>query len=1288
MTVIPQVTLSPLILISPTMEGQELGIDTNGIDLIYQASTTVQAVTVSIEGSNFTSLTPTLMAGYNKFTVSITGITPSSSVIQVLAVGTSYNPADPPMTGPYYATPTSSFGLVYTGLSGSLPVLNPPSGVRTYNGLNQAQLEWVLPTTPGLLGVRVQYSTDSTGVNVPYQQYGPLVTQITRAANNVTNSKTSTAVIGDQTTITTVDTTIPVSYSSVIFPQSIAGGANFFYAVLSTVVQDPITNTVYESNFNGPFQLGFVDLRQVNPYDYQYLQQKEDIASRLISSAMANYPQLDLTPRSELRDLHIDPISLELSQQSVREWFGRCSQSISAMATIDDYDGDGVSDPFNTSPFKSQIATAWNLSASNTQLLIDKQFDILGERSGITRGGATQSVVMMTLYTYSKPTTQVTFTQSAMTFSAAGNSQSPAVNFAAVGSAVVTLQSINAIYSSANNWWSVDVPAECTVTGSIGNVGAGAISQASGLPSGWLCINQGPATYGTDQQSNSSYAVMIKNRLVVGVDSGSRLGYLNTTLATPGVIGANVVAAGDVEMERDWLTQPTLAGGGKHIFGCVDIYVRGITDSQQADGQVFSWGNSSSTYRSFTSYTPLQISNKSLLAIKPASTLSGLIYTPIEIVATQGTNQIFFGVQTCKVDPTTNTMYLNPTELCYQLTNVGGANEQYQIFQLNGVNATNQMVINYLNPQAPNVSVVGWLRMQTPLRRYPTAQPVSTVYSVVGNGDSGTLSPLGVRLIHSQDPLLNGFSNKANDLVQIDTTANATYPNITPTVLSTMPGLAPGSRVPFAFVTNGPTIKPIDTDMQVSLDNQGRVYGINSVRSADLSTVYKINVDYAIIPTGIPSYSGNPSISSPQIAPTCNYNAYSIQWLPSGSIPLGQELLIGYNKYTLHEYCTLVTGESQTLTGSTPAPLANPGFIKNVWTPESYGYTVISMDSALASAFIPKQNRYIKVTYDNGSGPTVMVEGQDYTLTIDQNTYQAYVARILTGRIPDKSSVLVSYFYNEMFSVTTGYPGYIEQVANAIAQTKNAGGDVLIKQMMANAVDIILSVELNPNVTPVAMDGQIRTVLGVVLSNASSTVTQSEVIRQVKSIPGIANVIVPLTKLAKSDGSYDVGVIIPSGTTWIPITQDTTLGSLPFAANTWITSTATKVLPDQTIPSGGLPDAYVGMLYEGDQFRRASSIMDLVTNPPTSTTDLDGAFYIIGVGDQINSITPIPSVYEGCIIATFPSYLSNTTKSITPSGFSYKVTYQAWREGGYRDITLSSTEYLTLGSVTIDYITS
>jgi hypothetical protein len=1259
------------------MIGQALGIDTNGIDLVFNAPTTVIYITVSVENLTFASSTYTLVGGHNQFIVSVIGLTASPATMQVLVVGTSYNPSDPPLTGPYYATPTLSFGIIYTGTEGNLPILNPPSGVTVFNGLNQAKLQWIVPSQTGLLGVRVQYSTDSTGINTPYQQYGPFVTQITGAAKSTVSSSTSTAVTGDTTVTTTTAVTTPIQYSSVIFPQSIAQGSQYFYVVLSTVVQDPITNTIYESNFNGPFQLGFVDLRQVSPYDYQYLQQKEDIASRLISSAMTNYPQLDLTPRSELRDLQIDPISLELSQQSVREWFGRCSQSISAMATIDDFDSDGISDPFNTSPFKSQIATAWNLSASNTQALIDKQFDILGERAGLYRGGATNSVVVMTLYTYSRPITALSFIQSAMSFSSTGDSQTPAVRFSAAGSATVSPQSLSSLYDPANNWWSVSVPAECAVTGSVGNVGAGAITQAAGLPSGWLCVNLAPATYGTDKQSNSSYAVMIKNRMVVGVDSGSRLGYLNTTLATPGVIGANIVAAGDVEMERDWLTQPTMLGGGKHLFGCVDIYVRGTTDSQQTDSETFSWGNSSSVFRDFNSYVPLQISNKTLLAIKPATTLSSSIYTPIEIVATQGGKFIFFGVQTCKVDPITNTIYLNPTEFCYQLINAGGANEQYKIYQdFNGVNQTNQMMINYLTSQSTSVAIVGWFRMLTPLQRYPSAQPVSAAYSVTGNGNTGAIDSTYTRLIHSQDPLLNGFSNAANDVVQVDSTT------VVPIVLSVMPGQAPGSSVPFSFVNNGPTIMPIDTDMQVNLDNQGRMYGINSVRSADLSTVYTLNVDYAIIPTGLTASPSNPVVTSPDTAPVCNYNAYSIQWLSTGSIPIGQALLIGYNKYMLHEYCTLVTGESLTLSGIAKVPVANTGFIQNVWLPESYGHTEVSMDTDLIAAFIPKQSRYLKVTFNNGTGPAVMVEGQDYNLTIDQHSYQAYLSRIMTGRIPDNSIISVSYFYNETFAITTGYPGYIEQVANLIFNTKHAAADVLIKQMMANAVDVMLSVQLNANTSPETMDGQIRTVIGIVLSNANEKVTQSEIIRQVKSIPGIANVVVPLTKLAKSDGSYNAGVIIPTATKWIPVTSDLTFQGLPFAANTWITATTAKVLPDHTIPSGGLPDAYVGMLYEGNQFRRASSVMDLVSNPPNSTTTSDGAFYIIGVEDEINAITPISSVYEGCIIATFPSYITN------PAYYNFKVTYQVWREGGYRDITLSSTEYLTLGSVTIDYITS
>jgi hypothetical protein len=250
----------------------------------------------------------------------------------------------------------------------------------------------------------------------------------------------------------------------------------------------------------------------------------------------------------------------------------------------------------------------------------------------------------------------------------------------------------------------------------------------------------------------------------------------------------------------------------------------------------------------------------------------------------------------------------------------------------------------------------------------------------------------------------------------------------------------------------------------------------------------------------------------------------------------------------------------------------------------------------------------------------------------------------------------------------------VQQVATAVEQQRHAAADVLVKQMIQNSVDVILSVELNPNVTPETMDARIRTVISVVLSNTRGRVTQSEIIRQVKALSGVANVVVPLSKFAKSDGSYNIGHIIPTGTPWVRINEDANFATKQFPANTWITSE--QVLPDRTIPSGGVPDAYVGFLYEGEVYRRGGSIADFIANPPSPT---GGSFYIIGVDDQVDAATSLDPSYAGKIICSIPEHLGN------PAYANFKCTYQVWREGGYRDITLSPTEYLQMGRVTISY---
>jgi hypothetical protein len=232
--------------------------------------------------------------------------------------------------------------------------------------------------------------------------------------------------------------------------------------------------------------------------------------------------------------------------------------------------------------------------------------------------------------------------------------------------------------------------------------------------------------------------------------------------------------------------------------------------------------------------------------------------------------------------------------------------------------------------------------------------------------------------------------------------------------------------------------------------------------------------------------------------------------------------------------------------------------------------------------------------------------------------------------------------------------------------------------MIENPVDISMTVELDPNASPDTVDPKIRTVCSLVLDQCKDKLTQSEIIRQVKSISGVTNIQVPLTKFAKSDGAYDIGQIIPTGTPWIPFGQDSLSSKLTFPLGTYISSN--PLLTNMTIPSGGLEDAYVGLLYEGQMFTRLRKFSDLATASAYS-------FYIIGLNDQLDTNTPVGSSYYGKIILCVPQGTGDTTKDmVNPSAYSFRVTYQVWNEGGYKDIVLSSSEYLKPGKVIINYI--
>ena len=1220
-------------------------------------------------------------------------------------------------TGKPALTPTDKINLIFFQTNDAV-LIAPPSGVSSYKNENTCRIEWALPTFPGFIGVRVMLSTDPTGVTVPFTQFGDLVNNVTRSQNVVIGSETATSVNGNVTTVTTTNTTIPVNYSSVDVTPEDVQNANIFYALISTVIQDQNTNAVFESQQNGPIPAGFVDLHVVTPSDFLPLQRKEDIASRLVTQITRLYPDLDLTPRSETRDILVDPFSLELANMSVREWFSRVSTSISAISQIDDANGDGFSDPFDQSPVKQQLSRAYGLSAADTQSLIDRQFDILGEQAGVSRGGAQASVVTLTFFSFIRPTTTVTFPIGIQVATVA-DANTPALTFVTRASATIDPQSADSFYNAEFGWFQVQVPAECATTGSIGNVGAGTIrSVTSGAPNGWNSTNLVAADFGQDSQTNSKFAANIQDSLVTGKDSGTRNGYLKAARGTPGVVEARVVAAGDLEMLRDW--DPIRQ---KHVFGTVDIYVRGTNVSEQDTDAAFAYQNAG-TYGVISSYLPVTLLDINLMKfnISTFNTLPEGVYTALEFAVTNGSTTLYFGTANAQFYNVAGTFTLDPNEQIYQY--IGDTITKVKAPVPNPSNGgapyTNrQKLLELTSTVGSNFSFHLIARLASPLEITPTLQPVLKATSVTGQaGQTGVIAESAIRLIHSSDFLLLGNSNNAGDEVAVNSTTSS-----------------PKSKS-LTMVTNTVTV---DTAMDLTIDTNGNAGDVISVRSQDNSLLYTFGVDYNLVPAGryhtyalnllqktfgvtnvVIDNSGNLTVSCQndfvaggQVTFTNLVNAFFLNgqtvrvasatptsftaagivhaaYGPSTdtgnatgqNIASGATVNITYNQFDLYERLSFFANEAQTLNGTVPTPLAHEGFVRNTWLPESYGNTTLSLDGAvfnadgsinlvastgLVGARVAHDNRYIKVTF-NGS---VMLEGIDYTLTVDPISGAATLARILTGHIGDASTVLVSYFTTETFTIATQFPAFVEALANTIAVTKHAAADVLVKAMVANGVDVSMTVELASTATPEVLDPQIRTIISIVMDNASGVLAQSQLVRQVQAITGVASIVLPLTKFAKTDGAYDIDIIIPTATSWLKLANDPAFAGDPIPSNSFITQF--PVLPDSTIPSGGLADAFVGMLFEGQAFRRASSVQDFFL----STTP---SFYIIGNNDQIDTAGDLAGYQQKILLKEDPT-ISN------PGIRNYRVTYQVFNEGGTKDIVLSNTEYLVPGRITINYIT-
>ena len=289
---------------------------------------------------------------------------------------------------------------------------------------------------------------------------------------------------------------------------------------------------------------------------------RNSIVEQFITTIFRSNPQVKVEAGSVLRDTVIDPFSSESQRlRFVLDFFQR-ARTPALLLQIDDPNGTGISVPVSQSPYKQGLQGAFYLSSvTEVQDIIDSAFEAYASNFGLQRRSGVASQTEVTFFTTRRPNQTLPIPLGTLV-SGGG------VQFATTRAVSIPFDKLASYFNPVTGRYQVTAPVRAQTVGSIGNVGTGQISVVvSTLPGSLSVVNTAPATGGKDQESNLDLTVRVQNRLA-SVDSGTARGYLQTAADVPGVIKANVVAAGDALMQRDLYE-------GQHRGGKVDVWVQG-----------------------------------------------------------------------------------------------------------------------------------------------------------------------------------------------------------------------------------------------------------------------------------------------------------------------------------------------------------------------------------------------------------------------------------------------------------------------------------------------------------------------------------------------------------------------------------------------------------------------------------------------------------------------------------------------------------------------------------------
>jgi uncharacterized phage protein gp47/JayE len=934
----------------------------------------------------------------------------------------------------------------------------PPTGITTVAYNNKVEISWVKNPETDIKGYNVYNSTTSGGGLSGYAKINnSLIETYSEVQDKVISTQESTEISGTTKTTTIVEEVTKV-YVFKFLHENITEKKKQYYIVtaVNNVGEESVLSIEVEATpLSIPTEVFETQIRTQN-----------DIGLDYITELLERDPLLDVKPGSVVRQLHIDPNSREMSWAYIREDFAMRSQSFLTLRALDDADGDGVSDPVADSEYKTKLKQAYFMTSdTDVQELIDDSFDALASNYGFVRQGALKSTTEIVFYTAESPTSDISIPLGEVVSTIPTETQ-VAIQFSTLSSGVIEVDRIEEYYNPVTQRYELSIPIEAVEPGSFGNVNANTIVNTN--IAGVAVTNPESAFGGEDEESNSDLADRAQLAFL-GLDVGTEYGYKKTCTQIPGIRDVKVVTAGDPLMQRDYDEVRK-----KHVFGKVDVYIRGGENSQTEEQVGFLFN---------------QVINDRFTVIDATDM----------IIETTNTN-------------------VDVSKPIYEVTKIRN-NTAGKDYDLLGNWMIQKNGINYLKGTQVTVDLeTGDIVFDTALvvndqitatYDYKIVVEEVIVSSALGGEVDFALGYIPV--------VKKSYIITQNDIVLVEG-INYTLNVFNGALHLLGSGLEPGDSLVANYsyvehVSNEVVLIAVGGETTATLANgnllESFMIDLDGV-GIDLEASNQINTSIGMNIADLISVTYRYRDSNPIILSTQPVD--SVQSIV-GSVSGTLQPDINYVLDKVDD--VLLEGNSSKATRSIIIKYFN-GIPTGSLSSGSEDFVMINNEYRELDRFgIDTESIIVK------QGETIYLRNNDYLVMPESQGLKVQLARSKTSTIPNGSTVEVVYNYGEIFTISYQTNPLIKIAQDAVDVTRHVTADVLVKGVLETNVDISMSVVLKQNASSLQATSDIRTSLSNEFNKLKlgEGIAQSDVIRAIENVSSVKSVVVPLAKMVKADGT-------------------------------------------------------------------------------------------------------------------------------------------------------------------------